>query len=116
MLGALIAANGFILVNGGGGQGVMGAMNEGCRAKGGHVRGVIHEMFCVDIVHDSKISDMIICKGNDLKERKQMLLDNGDCLIVMPGFSFFFFLHFFFFAFFFFWMFDKTNNSKESKD
>jgi uncharacterized protein (TIGR00730 family) len=84
-LGVQLAVNGFVCVNGGGGLGVMGSLNEGCRSAGGHIRGVIHEMFCVDIHHDSKIEDLIVCRGNDLKERKQLLLDNGDCLLVMPG-------------------------------
>jgi hypothetical protein len=31
------------------------------------------------------IKDLVISDGNDLTERKQLLMDNGDCIIVLPG-------------------------------
>lgn len=84
-LGEEIAKRHYVCVNGGGANGVMGSLNEGCTKAGGHIIGVIHEMFVVDKQEDSRIKHLIVCKGSDLKERKQQLLDNADCLIVMPG-------------------------------
>jgi uncharacterized protein (TIGR00730 family) len=84
-LGQELAKRGHICVNGGGASGVMGALNSGCAAGGGQMVGVIHEMFVVDGQEDSRIQKMIVCKGNDLKERKQLLLDNADAIMVMPG-------------------------------
>lgn len=84
-LGQLLAERRHICVNGGGGGGAMGGVNRGCRSKNGEIVGVIHSQFCVDTDEDKEIKNMIVCKGNDLTERKQLLLDNGDCLIIMPG-------------------------------
>lgn len=84
-LGQLLAERGHVCVNGGGGQGVMGSTNDGCRAAGGAIMGIIHEMFCVDNDEDRKIPNMIKAAGPDLNERKQLLMDHSDCFIVMPG-------------------------------
>ena len=72
-------------MNGAGGFGVMGALNEGCRSKQGKIIGVIHEMFLVDSGEDKMIQDLIISRGKDLSERKQLLISNANCLICMPG-------------------------------
>ena len=84
-LGKLIADNGCVCVNGGGKFGVMGALNKGCREEKGEIIGVIHEKFVFDTEEDEFIKKMIVCKGNDLNERKQLLFDYGDCIIVAPG-------------------------------
>lgn len=84
-LGRLLAERRHVCVNGGGGQGVMGATNDGCRAGGGAIVGVIHEMFCVDNDEDNKIPNMIKASGPNLDERKQLLMDHSDCFLVMPG-------------------------------
>jgi uncharacterized protein (TIGR00730 family) len=84
-LGELIASAGHICVNGAGKTGVMGNLNKGCRSKNGKIRGVIHECFIVDKGEDHEISDMLVVTGRALNERKDALLDESDCLIVMPG-------------------------------
>ena len=84
-LGARLANAGMTCVNGGGGQGVMGAANDGVRSANGKIIGVIHEMFCVDNDEDGKIVNMIMARGDDLNERKQLLMDNADCFVIMPG-------------------------------
>jgi uncharacterized protein (TIGR00730 family) len=84
-LGARLAKEGMVCTNGGGGQGVMGAANDGVRSANGKIIGVIHEMFCVDNDEDRKIANMIKATGNDLNERKQLLMDNADCFVIMPG-------------------------------
>ena len=85
ILGQLLAERGHVCVNGGGGQGVMGATNDGCRAGGGQIVGIIHEKFCVDNDEDRKISNMIRAGGDNLDERKQLLMDHSDCFLVLPG-------------------------------
>ena len=64
---------------------IIGAVNRGVRANSGKIVGVIHESFLVDIKVDHEISELIVTRGNDLNERKQLLFDNSDCLVVMPG-------------------------------
>lgn len=39
----------------------------------------------MDFGEHPHISDLIMSKGADLSERKQALLDNADCIIVLPG-------------------------------
>jgi uncharacterized protein (TIGR00730 family) len=85
-MGKLLAENNIIAVDGGGGNGVMGGINRGVRSvPGGKLIGVIHKKFCVDTDEDKLITNMVVCEGNDLSERKQLLLDNGDCIIILPG-------------------------------
>lgn len=83
-LGKRIAESKCICVNGGGKFGVMGALNEGCRKSKGYVIGVIHERFVVE-QEDQALSQLLVCQGNDLNERKQLLFDYGECIIVAPG-------------------------------
>ena len=85
VLGEALAANGYLCVNGAGSTGCMGGVNKGCESGGGKIRGVIHEKFCVDFGEHPHIKDLIMCKGSDLSERKQALLDHSDCVIVLPG-------------------------------
>lgn len=84
-LGREIALRGMVLVNGGGRHGVMGGLNDGCEAEKGLVKGIIHQQFCVDGSEHPYVQDMVKVNGADLWERKQLLLDNGDCVIVLPG-------------------------------
>jgi len=84
-LGEEIARRGYLCVNGAGSTGVMGGVNKGCDLQKGEVRGIIHEKFCVDFGEHPHIKDLIFSKGADLSERKQCLIDHGDCLLVMPG-------------------------------
>ena len=84
-LGALIAARGHVLVNGGGRFGGMGALNDACRAAGGAIVCVIHEMFVVDEKEFDGAERMIVAGGDDLGERKRLLVENCDALVVLPG-------------------------------
>ena len=83
-LGSLIASKGYLCVNGGGAFGCMGALNKGAHAKDGRVLGVIHDMFVVE-EEDMNIKNMLVSKGDTLSERKQLLVNNCDCIIVLPG-------------------------------
>ncbi len=93
-LGKELAKRGHICVNGGGRYGCMGAMNDGAADGNGTIVGVIHESFVVDhgTCHDiftpnpktSNIS-LVTVGGNDLQERKRLLVQDADAIIVLPG-------------------------------
>ena len=105
-LGAVLGKRGHVCINGGGRYGCMvsshykvehitskdlkgewciqGSLNEGCRSENGSVVGVIHQMFVLDGGKDDNISDMLVSTGDDLSERKRLLLDNADAVIVLP--------------------------------
>jgi uncharacterized protein (TIGR00730 family) len=117
-LGYLLGRRGHVCVNGAGAYGCMAALNEGAEAGGGHIVGVIHEMWLK--THDSTLRDggahpvfestenaaapssnsttnrpssssakpmreMLVARGKDLQERKRLLVQNADALIVLPG-------------------------------
>jgi uncharacterized protein (TIGR00730 family) len=91
-LGALLAKKDYVCVNGGGKFGCMGAVNDGADANGGEIVGVIHAMFLVDGAEyldagslGNKRHSLIVCKGEDLTERKAKLVEGADCIVVLPG-------------------------------
>tara|TARA_B110000305_G_C19252691_1_gene545541 strand:+ start:248 stop:835 length:588 start_codon:yes stop_codon:yes gene_type:complete len=71
----------------------MGSLNQACDAAGGKIIGVIHEMFLVDSaeffdgMHPSyeKKHELILARGKNLSERKKLLVENSEAIIVMPG-------------------------------
>jgi predicted Rossmann-fold nucleotide-binding protein len=77
----------------------MAAMNEGADQAGGHIVGVIHEMFVVDgsdwadaadgggahSVFRSSKREIQVAGGSDLQERKRLLVEGADALVVLPG-------------------------------
>lgn len=83
--GAELGRLGHVCINGGGATGCMGSINKGCRSSNGSVIGVIHDMFVVDGNCDPLVTDMLISTGDDLTERKRLLRDNADCIIILPG-------------------------------
>lgn len=84
-LGAAVAGRGHTLVNGGGKVGGMGAMNDACRAAGGHIVCVIHETFVVDGVDFNGADDTIVATGDSLGDRKRLLAANSDVIVALPG-------------------------------
>jgi len=106
-LGLTLANHGHICVNGAGSFGCMGALNEGAAEGHGNIIGVIHEMFVkndsdwYEGLHDvfnrnesncstgTAIncckSEILVAGGKDLQQRKRMLLEGADSLIVLPG-------------------------------
>ena len=79
----------------------MAAMNQGAHDYHGHIVGVIHEKFVVDgsdwfegahSVFANKENEcgggraeILIARGNDLQERKRLLVEGADALVVLPG-------------------------------
>jgi uncharacterized protein (TIGR00730 family) len=113
-IGYILARRGHTCVNGAGSCGCMAAMNDGAAKGNGHIVGVIHEMFLVDspdwdITRDGgahpvfagcldekseeskqrqqtgPTCEILIAGGNDLQERKRLLVDKSDALVVLPG-------------------------------
>ena len=101
-------------MNGAGSFGCMAAMNDGAVAGNGHIVGVIHEMFLVDNGYGGRkkidrdggshkafqnlqsshkpleertgpIREIQVAGGMDLQERKKLLVQNADGLVVLPG-------------------------------
>ena len=78
-------------MNGGGKNGCMGKMNDGCNDHGGTINAVIHEMFVLDgaeylsASQSSGRHSLIVTKGPNLKERKEKLVENCDGIVVLPG-------------------------------
>jgi uncharacterized protein (TIGR00730 family) len=84
-LGNSIVERGHSLVFGGGANGLMGAVAKGVREKGGHILGVIPQFFMeedVEIVF--KHCDELL-KPETMRERKQIMEDNADAFIIVPG-------------------------------
>lgn len=74
--------------------GCMAAMNEGCSEHNGNIVGVIHEMFVVDgsdwlegshSAFAGGKRELLVARGDNLQERKRLLVDGADALIVLPG-------------------------------
>ena len=114
-VGYLLATRGHVCVNGAGSYGCMWAINEGAVQGNGHIVGVIHEMWLKvgeDVkqqwglqrplkdngAHDAfagatgsekkkdgPIRELLVAGGKDLQERKALLIEKADALVVMPG-------------------------------
>ena len=105
-LGRALALRGHTCVNGAGSSGCMDAMNRGADDAGGSIVGVIHEKFVrrdgdwfegassVFRLDDrdggtgggnGNKHEVVIARGNDLQERKRLLVEGADALVVLPG-------------------------------
>lgn len=84
-LGAEMAKRGHSLVFGGGANGLMGAAARGVRSGGGKIVGVIPKFFddeSVEAICDF-CDDLIFT--DTMRSRKQIMEDNSDAFIVVPG-------------------------------
>ncbi|MFI6793169.1 TIGR00730 family Rossman fold protein [Nonomuraea sp. NPDC050383] len=80
-LARLIGQGGHTLVWGGSNVGLMKVVADGVHASGGRLMGVsVH--FLVDKVRPG-VDDMVIAQ--DLAERKRLLLDKADAVVIMVG-------------------------------
>ena len=84
-MGKEMVNRGHSLVFGGGGNGLMGAAARGVRSVGGHILGVIPKFF--DDENVEAICDFCdeLIQPNTMRERKQIMEDNADAFIVVPG-------------------------------
>ena len=84
-LGKEMVARGHSLVFGGGGNGMMGAVARGAREANGYIFGVIPRFFREETVEDiCCVCDELI-EPETMRERKQIMEDNADAFIVVPG-------------------------------
>ena len=84
-MGKEMAVRGHSLVFGGGGNGLMGAAARGVKAGGGHILGVIPKFFDQEDVEEiCDFCDELI-QPDTMRQRKQIMEDNADAFIVVPG-------------------------------
>ena len=84
-MGLEMAQRGHSLVFGGGGNGLMGAAARGVRAGGGHILGVIPKFFDEEDVEEIFSDCDELIQPDTMRERKQIMEDNADAFIIVPG-------------------------------
>lgn len=84
-MGKEMAERGHSLVFGGGGNGLMGAAAKGVRAGGGHILGVIPKFFDEENVEEIFAHCDELIQPDTMRERKQIMEDNADAFIIVPG-------------------------------
>ena len=84
-LGAEMVARGHSLVFGGGENGLMGAVARGVKKSGGYVLGVIPEFFGDENVEAVYSNCDELIEPETMRQRKQIMEDNADAFIVVPG-------------------------------
>jgi len=82
-LGAEIARRGMVLVYGGGGAGMMGAVAGGALESGGRVIGVIPDFMVKAEQAHPGVADMRLV--DTMAERKNVIIDLADVFIALPG-------------------------------
>ena len=85
VLGAELAKRGHSLVFGGGANGLMGATARGVRAQGGYILGVVPEFFEDENIENLYLDCDKLIETKTMRERKQMMEDNADAFIIVPG-------------------------------
>ena len=84
-LGEEMAKRGHSLVFGGGGHGLMGAAAEGVYAQGGYILGVIPKFFEDESIEACFENCSKLIETETMRERKQIMEDNADAFIIVPG-------------------------------
>ena len=84
-MGKQMVQRGHSLVFGGGGNGLMGAAARGVREAGGYILGVIPKFF-----EDENVEALFqhcdeLIEPDTMRERKQIMEDNADAFIIVPG-------------------------------
>ncbi len=84
-MGAEMVKRGHSLVFGGGGNGLMGAVARGVKAQGGYILGVIPKFFNNEKIE--AICDFCneLIETDTMRDRKQIMEDNADAFIIVPG-------------------------------
>ena len=82
-LGYLLAEKNILLIYGGGGKGIMGALANGVLEKKGQVIGIIPEALMGWEHHHEGISELIVVENMHI--RKRMMYERSDAAIILPG-------------------------------
>ncbi len=83
ILGQKMVERGHTLVYGAGALGMMGAVSRGVHSKNGFVLGVVPDFFTNEEILNMNCTKLI--RTNTMRERKQIMEDNADAFIVLPG-------------------------------
>ena len=83
VLGEKLGNRGHGLVFGAGAEGLMGASARGMKKAGGYIVGIAPSFFNVDGVIYEECDELI--RTETMRERKQIMEDNADAFIVVPG-------------------------------
>lgn len=84
-MGKQMVQRGHSLVFGGGGNGLMGAAARGVREAGGYILGVIPKFFEDENVEALYPHCDELVEPDTMRERKQIMEDNADAFIIVPG-------------------------------
>ena len=84
-MGKKMVQRGHSLVFGGGGNGLMGAAARGVREAGGYILGVIPKFFEDENVEALYPHCDELVEPDTMRERKQIMEDNADAFIIVPG-------------------------------
>ncbi len=82
-LGKQLAINGFTIVYGGGGVGLMGALADGALSAGGKVIGIIPKFMDELEWGHRGITELRLVE--DIHERKRLLIEQVNAIIALPG-------------------------------
>lgn len=82
-LGRLMGKNGHCLVFGGGREGLMGAVARGVHSEGGEIIGIAPKFFDEPGILYEHCTEMLYTET--MRERKQLMEDNSEACIVLPG-------------------------------
>ncbi len=84
-MGETLAKRGHGLVFGGGGNGLMGAAARGFKKGDAHIIGVIPKFFDEENVEEICNFCNELIMPDTMRERKQIMEDNADAFIIVPG-------------------------------
>jgi uncharacterized protein (TIGR00730 family) len=82
-LGAAIVRQGWTLVYGGNGIGLMGAVADAAREAGGKVVGITPQLLVDHGIADGRCDELVVTAG--MRERKALLEQRADAFIALPG-------------------------------
>lgn len=84
-MGRIMVKRGHSLVFGGGGNGLMGAVANGVHAENGYIFGVIPKFFEEEKVEAICTFCNELIMPQTMRERKQIMEDNAEAFIIVPG-------------------------------
>jgi len=82
-LGRQLALAGHTLLYGGSNLGLMGAVSGAALEAGGHVVGVIPNLFSEDIILSQPVTELV--RVASMAERKEYLIAHSDAFVALPG-------------------------------
>jgi uncharacterized protein (TIGR00730 family) len=84
-LGKKLGERGHSMVFGSGSEGLMGAVARGFKSVGAYVHGVIPKFFEDENVEELFLDCDQLIEPDTMRERKQIMEDNADAFIIVPG-------------------------------